>query len=189
MRRHRSGWLRRRLYANYRHLLSDQSSYCPVSARRWFGAGGAYGCCPLGSTSDGPGSPGSGRTLTSASAASRQKIDSLAAVIIAGLLRACAIYFDQVSSTTATALRHLRIGILYRIEYAKNLVNILGNCLRVWDIPMADDQQWRRNYAVLLWRAMALHSKNLANLETARGLFVTICSLTLDSEKARMMAR
>jgi hypothetical protein len=45
------------------------------------------------------------------------------------------------------------------------------------------------NYAILLWRAMALHLKNLANLETARGPFVTICSLTLDLEMARIMAR
>ena len=101
----------------------------------------------------------------------------------------CAIYFDQVSSATADAPRHLHIGILYRIEYAKNPVNILGDCLRVWDIPMTDHQRWRRNYVILLWRAMALHSKNLANLEMARGLFVTICSTTLDLEKARKMAR
>jgi len=54
---------------------------------------------------------------------------------------------------------------------------------------MTDHQRWRRNYEILLWRAMAMHSKNLANLEMARGLFVTICSSTLDSEKARKKAR
>ena len=75
----------------------------------------------------------------------------------------CTIYFGQVSSTTADALRHLHIGILYRIEYAKNPVNILGDRLRVWDIPVADHQRWRRSYAILLWRAVAMHSTNLTN--------------------------
>jgi len=72
----------------------------------------------------------------------------------------CTIYFGQV---TADALRHLYIGIFYRIEYAKNPVNILGDRLRVWDIPVADHQRWRRSYAILLWRAVAMHSTNLAN--------------------------
>jgi hypothetical protein len=46
-----------------------------------------------------------------------------------------------------------------------------------------------RNDAILLRRAMALHSKNLAKFEMARGLFVTICSATLHSEKVRKMAK
>jgi hypothetical protein len=66
----------------------DKSCYCPVSAQCWLGADGVYGCCPLDSTCDGPASPGGGSTPTSSSAASRQKVDSLAAVIVDGLLRA-----------------------------------------------------------------------------------------------------
>jgi hypothetical protein len=48
------------------------------------------------------------------------------------------------------------------IDYATDLVEIIADCLRIWNTPMTEDQRWYSAYAGLLRKAMGISTERVA---------------------------
>jgi hypothetical protein len=73
------------------------------------------------------------------------------------------------------------------VDYAKEPLEVLGDCLRTWDTTMTEDQRWHSNYATLLRKAMGIPLDSTPS--QMRPSLEKTCASALETERERKTAR